>query len=46
MLWTGLKTRKGDKPFMLYLAHKGVHAEFEPAERHKGSFKTKPSSNP
>jgi N-acetylglucosamine-6-sulfatase len=34
-----LKTRKGDKPFMLYLAHKGVHAEFEPAERHKGSFK-------
>lgn len=34
-----LKARKGDKPFMLYLSHKGVHAEFEPAARHKGSFK-------
>jgi N-acetylglucosamine-6-sulfatase len=34
-----LNTRKGDKPFMLYLSHKGVHAEFEPAARHKGRFK-------
>ena len=34
-----LKSRKGDKPFLLYLSHKGVHAEFEPAARHKGSFK-------
>jgi N-acetylglucosamine-6-sulfatase len=34
-----LKARKGDKPFMLYLSHKGVHAEFTPAERHKDSFK-------
>lgn len=34
-----LKTRKGDKPFMLYLSHKGVHADFVPAERHQDSFK-------
>lgn len=26
------------RPFMLYLSHKGVHAEFEPAERHKGRY--------
>jgi N-acetylglucosamine-6-sulfatase len=34
-----LKGRKGGKPFMLYLSHKGVHAEFMPAERHTGKFK-------
>jgi N-acetylglucosamine-6-sulfatase len=34
-----LKSRKGNKPFMLYLSHKGVHADFVPAERHKDSFK-------
>lgn len=27
-----------DKPFMLYLSHKAVHADFQPAERHKGSY--------
>jgi N-acetylglucosamine-6-sulfatase len=26
------------KPFFLYLSHKAVHAEFMPAERHKGKF--------
>lgn len=26
------------KPFMLYLSHKAVHAEFIPAERHKGRY--------
>ena len=31
-----LKTRKRDKPFMLYLSHKGVHADFLPAARDKG----------
>lgn len=30
-----LKTRQKNKPFMLYLSHKGVHADFKPAERHK-----------
>ncbi len=35
--WLG--SRKGDKPFMLYLSHKGVHADFVPADRHKGRYK-------
>ena len=33
-----LDDRSKDKPFFLYLSHKGVHAEFEPAERHKGTY--------
>ena len=27
-----------DKPFMLYLSHKAVHAMFEPAKRHLGRY--------
>lgn len=27
-----------EKPFMLYLSHKAVHADFQPAERHKGCY--------
>ncbi|MEQ9265730.1 MAG: sulfatase [Balneolaceae bacterium] len=27
-----------ETPFFLYLSHKAVHAEFEPAERHEGYF--------
>ncbi len=30
--------RPHDKPFFLYLSHKAVHADFVPAERHKGSY--------
>jgi len=30
--------RPHDKPFMLYVSHKAVHADFVPAERHKGSY--------
>jgi N-acetylglucosamine-6-sulfatase len=30
--------REREKPFMLYLSHKAVHAEFQPAERHVGSY--------
>ncbi|HEY0864456.1 MAG TPA: sulfatase [Lacunisphaera sp.] len=34
-----LKEQKpAEKPFFLYLSHKAVHAEFAPAERHKGKF--------
>ena len=33
-----LKTQDGRKPFMLYLSHKAVHAEFIPAPRHKGRY--------
>jgi arylsulfatase A-like enzyme len=29
---------KPDKPFMLYLSHKAVHAMFEPAKRHLGKY--------
>ncbi|MEO7960185.1 MAG: sulfatase [Ginsengibacter sp.] len=28
-----------DKPFCMYLSHKGVHAEFMPARRHEGKYK-------
>lgn len=30
---------KKGTPFFLYLSHKAVHAEFEPAPRHKGRYK-------
>lgn len=30
------KSNEKQKPFFLYLSHKAVHAEFEPAQRHKG----------
>lgn len=34
-----LETRNEEtEPFMLYLGHKAVHAFFEPAERHLGSY--------
>jgi N-acetylglucosamine-6-sulfatase len=36
-----LNARKGDKPFMLYLSHKGVHSEFIPPDRYKGRYKDK-----
>jgi len=37
--WLG--GRSGRKPFMLYLSHKAVHAEFVPAERHRGRYQDK-----
>jgi len=33
-----LRGRGADRPFLLYLSHKAVHAEFVPAARHKGSY--------
>lgn len=34
-----LDTQKdSDEPFMMYLSHKAVHADFTPAERHKGQY--------
>jgi N-acetylglucosamine-6-sulfatase len=33
-----LRARRSDKPFFLYLSHKAVHAEFIPAERHRGRY--------
>ncbi len=32
---------KEDQPFFVYLSHKAVHAQFEPAARHKDKFKGK-----
>ena len=31
-----------DRPFLLYLSHKAVHAPFIPADRHQGSYSAKP----
>lgn len=33
-----LDQRDRNKPFFLYLSHKAVHAEFMPAQRHKGQY--------
>ncbi|MBI1318209.1 MAG: sulfatase-like hydrolase/transferase [Candidatus Hydrogenedens sp.] len=35
-----------DKPFMLYLSHKAVHAEFQPPERYQGSYADKTYPHP
>ena len=33
-----LNGRNKSKPFFMYLSHKGVHAEFQPAKRHEGKY--------
>ena len=33
-----LEERDEEKPFFLYLSHKAVHAEFQPAARHHGQY--------
>jgi N-acetylglucosamine-6-sulfatase len=35
-----LRGRSNNKPFMLYLSHKAVHAEFIPADRHRGRYQS------
>lgn len=35
-----LETRDEEKPFFLYLSHKAVHSQFEPAERHLGDYES------
>ena len=37
-----MQTRNPDRPFFLYLSHKGVHAEFYPAKRHEGKYSDVP----
>ena len=37
-----LDSRSKDNPFFLYISHKSVHAEFEPAPKHKGVYKDVP----
>jgi arylsulfatase A-like enzyme len=34
-----MESRDRTKPFFLYLSHKAVHAEFNPASRHAGMYK-------
>jgi N-acetylglucosamine-6-sulfatase len=41
-----IKKQPKNKPFFLYLSHKGVHAMFEPARRHKGRYKNLPFTPP
>lgn len=41
-----LKDRGTDRPFFLYLSHKAVHADFVPAERHKGRYAGKAFTPP
>ncbi|MFA8436871.1 MAG: sulfatase [Marinifilaceae bacterium] len=36
-----MEHRDKKKPFFMYLSHKAVHAEFQPAMRHKGRYKGK-----
>ena len=33
-----LRERDTDKPFCLYVSHKAVHADFVPADRHRGRY--------
>lgn len=33
-----LKGRSSERPFFLYLSHKGVHSDFVPADRHRGRY--------
>jgi N-acetylglucosamine-6-sulfatase len=33
-----MKNQNKKKPFFVYLSHKGVHAEFYPAKRHRGKY--------
>jgi N-acetylglucosamine-6-sulfatase len=34
-----LRSRDKDRPFMLYLSHKGVHGLYEPADRHRDLYR-------
>jgi len=38
--------RNKDKPFLLYMSHKNVHAMFEPAPQHKGKLAGVPIPHP
>ena len=37
---------KGNGPFCLYLSHKAVHADFQPAKRHRGMYRDMPINYP
>ena len=37
-----LESRDSQKPFFLYVSHKAVHADFVPADRHRGTYDGQP----
>ena len=37
-----LKKRESDQPFFMYVSHKAVHADFVPADRHRGKYDAEP----
>ena len=39
--WLNGSIKGSDKPFFMYLSHKGVHGMFHPAERHAGRYRDK-----
>ncbi len=41
-----LENRNEEKPFFLYLSHKGVHADFKPAPRHLGKYQNEEVAYP
>ena len=41
-----LENHPQNQPYFLYLSHKAVHADFVPAERHKGKYNGKPFKFP
>lgn len=41
-----LDSRDEEKPFFMYLSHKAVHADFQPAKRHDGIYADKEISYP
>ncbi len=43
---TWMNERNKSKPFFVYLSHKGIHHEFQPAKRHQGKYKDVPVYSP
>ncbi|MEQ8471845.1 MAG: sulfatase [Marinoscillum sp.] len=41
-----ISKRDKEKPFFLYLSHKGVHADFKPAKRHLGKYENEAIAYP
>ena len=41
-----LREQSEEKPFLLYLSHKGVHGLYEPAERHRDLYQNKRTAIP
>ena len=41
MPWIGFALERKTNPFFLTLSHKAIHADFVPADRHKGQYKNK-----